>query len=452
MDYNILRENDIRGLYPDQINEEVAYRIGKSFGTYLNKNNVFKCLVGHDNRLSGPSLHDHLIKGLLETGINITDIGLATTALFNYSSIKLNIPYGIMITASHNQSQDNGFKIFGKNSLHLSQEELQKFYEIIKNENYIFNKGVIQKDSLKQSYINMIISKARINKPLKVVIDTGNGTPSILVKDIFDNLPIEVTYLNIESDGSFPVHNPDPNDEKNLTELKSVVLKQNADIGIGFDGDGDRIGIVNEKGEMVPTDILIGIFAREIIPKSDNKNVIIDVKCSKALEQEIIDMGGNPVMLKNGSAYIETMMTKVPALIGGEYSGHIFFRDDFEGYDDGIYAAIRILNILSNTNKKCSDLYEHMNKYYNTPEIRMDVDDNKKWEIVNKIKEYALSKYENVNTVDGVRVEYDDGFSLIRGSNTGPNITLRFEAGNEKELDIRQREFVNLLKYHINNK
>lgn len=452
MDYNILRENDIRGLYPDQLNEEVAYKIGKAFGTYLNQNNISNCLVGHDNRLSGPSLHDYLIKGLLETGINITDIGLSTTPLFNYSSIELKIPYGIMITASHNKSQDNGFKIFGENSLHLSQEELQKFYKIIKNENYIFNEGTLTKRDLTNDYINMMISKSKISKSLKIVIDTGNGTPSILVKDIFNKLPLEVTYLNIESDGSFPAHNPDPNNEDNLTELKKEVLKLNADIGIGFDGDGDRIGIVNEKGEMVPTDILIGIFAREIIPKSSNKNVIMDVKCSKALEQEIIDMGGNPVMLKNGSAYIETMMTKIPALIGGEYSGHIFFRDDFEGYDDGIYGAIRILNILSNTNKKCSHLYEHINKYYNTPEIRIEVDDNQKWEIINKIKEYALTKYNNVNTIDGVRVEYDDGFSLIRGSNTGPYITLRFEAKNKKELDIRQREFVNLLKYYINNK
>lgn len=451
MDYNILRENDIRGKYPQQINPDVAEIIGKAFGTYMICKNKKTCVVGHDNRLSAEVLHNSLIKGILSTGINVINIGLSTTALFNFSSREINNEYGVMITASHNPSEDNGFKVFGENYLHLNHEELDIFYNIIKEEKFETGNGTLSKVNKKEQYIEMLISKSKITKPLKVVIDTGNGTTSILVKDIFNKLPIEVTYLNSVSDGSFPVHNPDPNVEENLFELKNKIFELSADVGIGFDGDGDRVGVVDEKGNMVPTDILLAIFANEIIPKVNNKNVIIDVKCSKALEQEITRLGGNPIMLQNGSAYIENMVYKTPALLGGEYSGHVFFRDDFDGYDDGIYAGIRLLNILSNTNKKCSQTYEHMNKYFNTTEIRIDVDDNLKWDIVDKIKNYALSKYKNVNTIDGVRVNYDDGFSLIRGSNTSPCITLRFEAGTEKELDLRQREFLNLLDYYIKN-
>ena len=451
MDYNILRENDIRGKYPKQINPEVAEKIGKAFGTYMLIRKEETCVVGHDNRLSAEVLHSALIKGILSTGINVTDIGLSTTALFNFSSRELKNEYGVMITASHNPAEDNGFKVFGENYLHLDHDQLNIFYNIIKEEKFENGQGTINLVSMKNQYIEMMISKSKITNPLKVVIDTGNGTTSILVKEIFNKLPIEVTYLNAVSDGSFPVHNPDPNVEENLIELKNKISDLKADVGIAFDGDGDRVGIVDEKGNMVPTDILLAIFANEIIPKADNKNVIIDVKCSKALEQEIRRIGGNPIMLQNGSAYIENMIYKTPVLLGGEYSGHIFFRDDFDGYDDGIYAGIRLLNILSNTNKKCSQTYEHMNKYFNTTEIRIDVNDDLKWDIVEKIKNYALSKYENVNTIDGVRVNYDDGFSLIRGSNTSPCITLRFEAGTEKELDLRQREFLNLLDYYIKN-
>ncbi|MDD4406916.1 MAG: phosphomannomutase/phosphoglucomutase [Bacilli bacterium] len=451
MDYNILRENDIRGEYPNQINPQIAETIGKAFGTYLNLKNKISCVVGHDNRKSGEVLHEALINGLLSVGINVTDIGLSTTPLFNFSCRELKILYGIMVTASHNPSDDNGFKVFGENYLHLNHDELDIFYKIIKEEKFANGNGSLTKTNYQEEYIQMLISKAKITKPLKLVIDAGNGTTSIIVKEVFDKLKIDVEYLNAESDGSFPVHNPDPNDEENLEVLKNKILELKADVGIGFDGDGDRVGIVDEKGNTIPTDILIGIFANEIIPISDNKKVIIDVKCSKALEQEIKRIGGIPMILKNGSAYIETMVYKTPVLIGGEYSGHIFFRDDFDGYDDGIYAGIRFLNILSNTNKKSSETYEHMNKYYNTPEIRINIPDNLKWDIVNKIKNYALTKYGNVNTIDGVRVDYDDGFSLIRCSNTSPCVTLRFEAANEKDLDIRKREFVNLLEYYKKN-
>lgn len=451
MDYNILRENDIRGIFPDQINEEVAYIVGQAFGTYLltKKKNI--CQIGYDNRLSSETLRNKLIEGILSTGVNIVNIGLCTTPLFNFSAHSLDIPFGIMITASHNPSHHNGFKIFGENFTHLEQEELQVFYNFIKNGTFSTGNGSVTESNLKEEYIQMLISKAEVNPNLKVVIDTGNGTPSILIKEVFDKLFKNVIYLNEISDGVFPVHNPDPNEPSNLQELINHVLELKADIGLAFDGDGDRLGVVDEKGNIVPTDTLIGIYAENFIPKLNNKNVIIDVKCSAGLSKEIERIGGKPIMLKNGSAYLENEMINQNCLIGGEYSGHVFFRDDFDGYDDGIYASIRLLNIISETNKKCSQLYEHFEKYYNTPEIKIDVDDDKKWDLVEKIKDYALKKYKDVLTIDGVRVNYPDGFALIRGSNTSSYITLRFEAQNEEELDLRKREFINLIEYYKKN-
>ncbi len=451
MDYNVLRENDIRGVYPTQINEELAIVVGKAFGTYSLSKNINTCIVGHDNRLSGKKLHQNLIKGLLSTGINVVDIGICTTPLFNFSAHKLNIPYGIMVTASHNPSEHNGFKIFGEGCSHLEQDELNVFYNLIRNPKFNIGKGKLTPNNVQKEYVDMIVSKADVNKSLKVVIDTGNGTPSLFIKDIFDRLFTDVTYLNSVSDGSFPVHNPDPNDPDNLVELSNKVLSLKADIGLAFDGDGDRVGIVDNNGLMVPTDTLIAIYATSIIPKVDNKKVIIDVKCSSGLEKEIKKIGGIPIMVKNGSAFIENEMVKEDCLLGGEYSGHVFFRDDFEGYDDGIYASIRLLNILTQTNKKCSQLYEHFEKYYSTPEIKVPVEDERKWDIVEKVKEYALSKYSNVLTIDGVRINYEDGFSLIRGSNTSSYITLRFESQDEEELDLRKREYLNLVEFYIKN-
>lgn len=451
MDYNILRENDIRGEYPEQINDKVALRLGKAFGTYILSKNKNKCVVGHDNRLSGVELTESLIKGILSTGVNVTNIGLCSTPLFNFSARELDYEYGVMVTASHNPANHNGFKVFGDNFSHLLKEELDILYDLFKEDKWQVGEGVLETASFKNKYVQMLLTKVKVTKPLTIVIDTGNGTPSLFIKEIFDNIGAKVIYLNALSDGSFPVHNPDPNDPKNLGELKNKVLELKADVGLGFDGDGDRIGVVDEKGEMLATDILIGIYANEIVPNSDKKSVIIDIKCSKALEQEILRIGGIPLILKNGSAYIENMLYKNDVLLGGEYSGHVFFRDDHEGYDDGIYAAIRLLNILSKTEKKCSQMYEHMEHYYNTPEIKVPAGDDIKWGVIEKVKAYALSKYDDVNTIDGIRVNYEDGFSLIRCSNTGAYLTLRFEAKTEQELELRKKEFLNLVNYYIKN-
>lgn len=449
MDYNILRENDIRGNYPKQINKEVAKRLGESWSYYLKENNISKCIIGHDNRLSSEELSETLINTILSCGIDVYDVGLVTTPMFNYASMQNDIPYGIMITASHNRASDNGFKIFGENFLHLAQNELKKLYKIFKSDKKIDGEGKLAEITIKKDYINMMLSKFPQMNDVSVVVDCGNGTASIVIKEILSKLFLNVTYLNCESDGSFPVHNPDPNVEENLKWLKDLVKLKKADLGIAVDGDCDRVGIVDEKGNTIFTDYLIAIYANEIIPSAENKNVIVDVKCSVAIPHEIDKIGGNPIMVKNGSAYIEGRMHDIPALIGGEYSGHVFFKDEYFGYDDGIYAGLRLARILHKTKIPASTLTEGMEKYESTPEIRLEVDDNIKIEVVNKVIDYALSRNYKCNLEDGVRVDYDDGFALIRKSNTGPFITMRYEASTKEKLNQRQKEFTDVINKYL---
>lgn len=444
MKENILRENDIRGKYPTEINEEAIKIIGKAFSYYLHENNYNKCIIGHDNRLSSESLNKALTNALLSSGIDVIDIGLVTTPMLNYATFIKDIEYALMITASHNDKGDNGIKLFGHNHLHLDQNELKKLYNYIKQRKEITGRGTLTKININNDYANMLINKfGRINK--KVVVDCGNGTASTIVKDIYSKVFNNVSYINSISDGSFPIHNPDPNVSSNLKWLIDEVILRKFDLGIAFDGDADRVGIVDNKGNIISTDYLIAIFSKEIIENNNNKNIIIDIKCSKAVEHEIKKQGGNPVIVKNGSAYIETVCHDYPANLGGEYSGHIFFRDTYYGYDDGLYAGLRMAKLIMDRNVESSTLTKDMEKYYSTEEIRITVDDNKKESIVNQIKEYALSKGYNCNLTDGVRVEYEDGFSLIRKSNTGPTITMRFEAKSKEKLQERQNEFTNKL-------
>ena len=448
IDTSVLRENDIRGVYGKNITEELAILVGKAFGTYLKNNKKTCCVVGYDNRVSGEKLVQELMRGIISTGVNIKFVGMVTTPILNYATIHLNIEAGIIVTASHNPANENGFKLFGDNFLHLKHDELEKVYDLIKNKGFTAGKGEIEYTNVIDSYINMLdayILKGK--KRIKVCIDCGNGTTSLFIKRIMEKFEnIETIYLNSKSDGSFPVHNPDPNNDENLKELKETVIKESCDFGAAYDGDGDRIGIVDELGNTIESDKLIAIFQRDIIPKTLNKKVLIDVKCSKALEIDVLNNNAKPVMVKNGSAYIETVMAEEDFLIGGEYSGHIFFRDKYYGFDDGIYASLRMYELLSNKNEKCSELLDNYKKYYNTPEIRINTTDDKKWSIIDKIKEYVKSKGYQYNEIDGVRIEFNDGWALIRCSNTQPCLTSRYEAETKERLLSIKNEFETLIK------
>ena len=446
IDVSVLRENDIRGVYGKNITEVLALKVGKAFGTYLTECNKTDCVVGYDNRISGEILVEYVVKGLMSTGINVKFVGLVTTPILNYATYNLNIEAGIMVTASHNPANENGFKIFGENFLHLKRNELERVYELIKGDEYEIGIGNVEYYDVIDKYIDMLDTYINIgDKRLKVAFDTGNGTTSLFIRKIIEKFNVEPIFINEKSDGTFPNHNPDPNNDNNLVTLKELVVKEKCDLGVAYDGDGDRVGIVDELGHTIETDKLVAIFSRYIIPKSLNKKVLFDVKSSKALEEDVIKIGGEPIMLKNGSAYLETIMFERDILIGGEYSGHIFFRDKYYGFDDGIYASLRMIEILSNQVKKCSELLNGYNKYFNTPEIRLIVGDNKKWNILNDVKKYVSSNNYEYIDIDGVRINFSDGWALVRCSNTSPEITMRFEAITEDRLKIIQEEFTNLV-------
>lgn len=444
---NIFREYDLRGIYPEDITEDVAYTLGKSFGTYIKQFGHEKTVVGHDNRLSSPSLSEALTKGILETGIDVINLGLVTTPMYYFAKYHLEIYSGIMITASHNPKEYNGFKMSFSKVGNAYGEQIQAFREFTHALNFDEGKGTEIKLDLKNSYLKLLKNSVDFgSRKIKVVVDCGNGTGSIIIKDVLEMLPIEYELLYSESDGNFPNHHPDPSVASNMVDLGNKVRELKYDFGIGIDGDADRVGIVDENGKVIPTDLVMAIIYRYLYPNMKNKKALFDVKCSKALIDDLEEQGIEPVMYRTGNSYTNMKMQEGDFDFGGEYSGHIFFRDKFPGFDDGIYGGLRMIEILSHSDKNFSDLLEGIHEYYSTEEIKIAVTDETKFDIVEKVKEYALSKNYSIITLDGVRVSFDDGWALVRASNTGPNLTVRFEAISEERLMELQNEFINVIE------
>ena len=446
----MFREYDIRGVYGVDINEEVSYLIGKAFGTKLASFGLNKTIVGYDNRKSSPIIEKNVIKGITECGIDVIRLGLVTTPMYYYSWDLLNIKCGMMITASHNPKDDNGFK-FSYNGIHNAYgEQVRELYDIIANNNFITSDkiGNIENVNIKDDYIKMITSGIHMgDNKIKVVYDCGNGTTSIVADDIFNSFKdkIDLVPLFNTSDSDFPNHHPDPAVEENLKKLEAKVLETKATVGIAFDGDGDRVGVVDEKGNMVDIDKYMIIIWKSLINTNVEKKTFFDVKCSLCLKEELEKMNVNAEFYRTGNSYTKAKSVEGNYPFGGELSGHVFFRDRFGGYDDGIYAGLRLIEILTNNGKTVSEMLEGINKYYSTPEIKIHTEDNVKFNIVNKVKEYCKNKNYNILDIDGVKVFFDDGSALVRASNTGPNITARFEAKSESRLEEIKNEFLNLV-------
>lgn len=447
---NIFREYDIRGIYKEELTDEVAYHIGRAFGTKLVRQNIPSTVVAYDNRLSSVSLEKNFVKGLVDTGIIVKRIGLATTPMCYYAANYLETNASMMITASHNPKEYNGFK-FSYNGIHNAYgSSVLEIYDLISEEDYENGIGKIEDVDIKESYINLVVSKLSFNKRIKVVYDCGNGTASVIAKDVFNCLPmIDSIPLFDISDGTFPNHHPDPCVEENLTILKEEVLRNQADLGIGYDGDADRVGFIDEKGHFIEIDKFLAIMWQYLYDKVDKKECLFDVKCSKTLEDELNKLGVKPVEYRTGNSYTRMASAKGDYPLSGELSGHVYFRDKWPGYDDGIYVGMRLIEMLSNTNKPLSNYLESLEKYYSTPEIKVRVTDEEKFQIVDKIKTYCEEKNYNFVTIDGVKVKFKDGFALVRASNTGPNITMRFEAKTEDRLISIQSEFETELKKYL---
>lgn len=445
---SVFKEYDIRGTYPSEINEDFAYLIGKSYGSYIQKYfEQKKCVVGYDNRLSSPSLHEALIKGLLESGCNVRDYEEITTPMHYYTR-HLNHCFGIMITASHNPKDDNGFKFSLDNLANARGKMIQDFKEFTKQKEFLSGKGLYEKANIEKEYFSYMQKNIKMgNKKVKAVIDPGNGVTALFAKKIHDLFPnIEATYICNESDGTFPNHHPDPAVEENLKMLKETVIKTHAEIGIAYDGDGDRIGIVDENGKVIFADEFMIIIIRDIIKNVKNKTFLYDVKCSKSLEDEIKKLGGIPYCYRTGTSYTEAETKKLNLAFGGEYSGHIFFNDRDYALGSGIYAGLRILEILSKTEKKTSELLEGITHYYATPEIKISSSNEEKFTIVDKVLNYVKEKGYTYNDIDGVRISFEEGWALVRASNTGPNLTLRFEGKTEEFMEKLKKEFMDLVE------
>lgn len=444
---NIFREYDIRGIYPSELNKEFAYILGRAFATKLLSLGKDKMIVGYDNRSSSVSLEENLVRGLTESGVSVVRIGLVTTPMYYYAWDKLNIKCGIMITASHNPKEYNGFKMSYNGIHNIFGKDVSDLYYIMLNGIFAEGNGIVTEENIKEDYVQMIHNHIDMgNNKLKVVYDCGNGTTSIVAKDIFKSTDtIEYIPLFADSDPNFPNHHPDPCVEENLKDLKEKIKEVSADCGIAFDGDGDRIGVVDEKGNMFAADEYMVAIWRDIYDKVDKKEGFYDVKCSKVLEDELNKLGIKPVCVRTGNSYTKKTSYDGNYPFGGELSGHVYFRDRFIGTDDGIYAGLRFVEILSRGQNKASELLNGINKYYSTPEEKIAINDERKDYIVNRVEEYCKEKGYNYLDIDGVKILYDDGFVLVRKSNTGPHLTTRFEAKTEKQLQERKEEFNNLI-------
>ena len=442
----MFREYDIRGIYGEDIDEEVSYLIGRAFASKLTKLGLNKTVLAHDNRLSSPVIKENLLKGLVDSGIIVYDLGLASTPMCYFATNYYNVNTSMMITASHNPKEYNGFK-FSYNGIHNAfGDQVREIYDIIERKDFVDGQGKVIPKDIRNEYIKLLTSNIKLGKrKIKVVYDCGNGTTSIIADDIFKQLNVEAIPLYNISDGSFPNHHPDPCVEENNRDLKEMVIKNSADLGVGFDGDGDRVGVIDEKGNMIDIDKYMIIMWRYLYDKVNKKEGFFDVKCTKALEDELIKLGVKPVETRTGNSYTRKISHDGNYPLGGELSGHVYYRDKFPGYDDGIYAGIRIVERLSHTNEKLSELLNGINKYYSTKELKIQVEDTEKFKIIDKVKEYAINKNYNIVTLDGVKVKFDDGFALVRASNTGPNITMRYEGNTKIRLKEIEDEFNNVV-------
>jgi len=431
----IFREYDIRGTVGEDLTFEVAKLIGRGFATYLQEKGLKNIVVGRDCRLSSDNLFNSLAEGLLESGCNVVDIGIVPTPLLYFALFHLNPDGGIMITGSHNPPDFNGFKLcVGKDT--IFGDEIQKVAKIIQKGSFTKGKGILQHYStIIDEYKNHIANIIKLGKRIpKVVIDAGNGTASVVAVDLLKSLGAEVIPLFCEMDGNFPNHHPDPTIPKYLVDLIQKVKDTESDVGIAYDGDADRIGVVDEKGEIIWGDKLLLIFSRDLLKRKPNSKVIYEVKCSMLLEKDIIRHKGIPIMWKAGHSLMKGKMKETKAELAGEMSGHIFFADEYFGYDDAIYASCRLLRILSNTEEALSTFLSDLPITYSTPEIRIECADEIKFQVIERLHK-ELAEQLKIITIDGVRVEFEDGWGLVRASNTQPVLVLRFEATSEKRLE-----------------
>lgn len=438
MNEHIFREYDIRGVVATDLAPAVVEDLGRAVGTHLLRSGAAELVVGRDCRLSSPGLRDALVRGLLATGIDVIDIGVCHTPLVYFSLFHFDLNGGIMITGSHNPPECNGFKICrGKSTIHGA--EIQRLRELIDARDFETGSGSLRHESALAAYWERIAADVGAARPLKVVVDAGNGTGGAAAVPLLKRMGCRVVELFCDMDGAFPHHHPDPTVPACLRDLIAAVKAERADIGIAFDGDGDRIGAVDERGSIIWGDQLLIIYAREILKDVPGATFISEVKASQSFYRDIAARGGRAVMWKTGHSLIKAKMKEESAALAGEMSGHMFFAHRYLGFDDAVYAACRLVEILSKTAAPASSLLADMPESFTTPEIRVDCPDDKKFAIIARVQDFFRRKYEVID-IDGARILMPGGWGLVRASNTQPVLVLRFEAATHERLDAIRRE------------
>ena len=441
---SIFREYDIRGTYPSEINENIISLIGQAIALKCKEEGVSQISVGRDGRLSGETLLDSMCSSLARSGISVTNIGLVTSPILYYAAKKSYSKSGIMITGSHNPKDDNGIKMVINNKP-VSGTEILSLTKSVLDFNGI--KEEIIKLDIIEDYINDVLQKITLDKPenFKVVIDCGNGAAGCVAPELFKRLGCNVINLFSEIDGNFPNHHPDPGKLANLQDLIKSVKAENADLGLAFDGDGDRVGLVTEKGNVVFPDKIMMLFAKDVLARNNGGQIIFDVKCSNLLAEIIKTNGGEPIMSPTGHFHIKNKLRETNALLAGEMSGHIFFNDDWYGFDDGHYAGVRIIDLINRSNSSIEEMISELPKSFSTPELNIYASDDSKFDIVKKFAEECSLDGKKI-TIDGLRIEFSNGWGLLRASNTTPKLVLRFEGSSENDLNKIQENFMNEFK------
>ncbi|HEY7387202.1 MAG TPA: phosphomannomutase/phosphoglucomutase [Bryobacteraceae bacterium] len=428
----IFREYDIRGIADTELPDAGAELLGQAFGTYLQRHTGYRVALGRDTRLSSPRLHNALLRGLVASGCEILDIGIVPTPVLYYSVVHLKADGGVMITGSHNPPEFNGFKVVaGASTIH--GEAIQEVRKLIETRDLAGGSGSVREADAVTPYVEEVSAQFRFPRRIKVVVDAGNGAGGPAMHRILERLNVEATELYFEMDGHFPNHHPDPTVPANLEALITAVQRTGADLGIAFDGDADRIGAVDETGAVIYGDQLMILYGREILSRKPGATFIGEVKCSQLMYDELKARGGKPIMWKTGHSLIKAKMKECQAELAGEMSGHMFFADRYYGFDDALYAACRLMEIVANSAKPLSAEFAGLPKTVTTPEIRFDCPDEVKFEVVRNAARQLRSRYPTVD-VDGVRVLFPDGWGLVRASNTQPVLVMRFEAATPEIL------------------
>ncbi|MCE3003370.1 MAG: phosphomannomutase/phosphoglucomutase [Xanthomonadaceae bacterium] len=429
----MFRAYDIRGVVGETLTGDVARLIGRAVGSTVRERGLSEVVVGRDGRLSGPDLAAELIKGLRQSGCDVIDIGAVPTPVLYFATYHLNAGSGVMVTGSHNPPEYNGFKIVVGGET-LAEDAIQALYQRITDGRFASGTGGLQVMDIADDYVERITGDVQSDRRLKVVVDAGNGIAGAIGPRVLDGIGAEVVPLHCDVDGTFPNHHPDPSDPENLQDLIMSVKRLGADVGLAFDGDGDRLGVVTASGEIIYPDRLLMLFAIDVLNRNPGATVIYDVKCTGHLQDVILRNGGSPVMWKTGHSLIKAKMRESDAELAGEMSGHFFFRERWFGFDDGIYAAARLLEILGGSGRPPQEMFDELPKGVSTPELKITMAEGEHYAFIAKFRDTATFPGARVSNIDGVRADFPDGWGLVRCSNTTPSLVLRFDADSAEAL------------------